>query len=209
VQRYRMPAGRDTELWSLVKPMRVAMRDQGLSQAQLAIRLGCDRSRVSRALSGRELPPRHLILRIAEALGTDTDAAERRWTRNRARIRNARTRAAAPAVAGGPPPELSDYCGFLRALNDLLRENGITQRELTRGNHYLKRSTVGAVLRGERSAHLGMVIAIVRACGVSQDAEQAWTAAWWRLGYPNQTEQHRRRREGYKRMNRAESMSLL
>jgi transcriptional regulator with XRE-family HTH domain len=105
-QRFRMPVGCDTELWSLVKPMRVAMRAQGLSHAQLAIRLGCDRSRVSRALSARELPPRHLILRIAEALGTDIAAAERRWARNKARLRNVRARVARCAAGGGPPPGL-------------------------------------------------------------------------------------------------------
>jgi hypothetical protein len=54
-----------------------------------------------------------------------------------------------------------------------------------------------------------VVIAIVRACGVSQDAEQAWTAAWWRDGHPHQTDQHRRRREGYEYMIRAERMKLL
>lgn len=208
-QRYKMPAGCDTELWSLVKPMRVAMRDQGLSQAQLAIRLGCDSSRVSRALSARELPPRHLILQIAETLGADADAAERRWARNRARIRNARARSAAAAAGGGPLTWPDAYDGFLRDLRDLLRENGIPQRELTRRDHRLKRSTVGAVLRGDRSARLDVVIAIARACGVSQDAEQAWTAAWWRDGHPHQADQHRRRREGYEYMIRAERMKLL
>lgn len=172
-QRYRMPAGCDPELWSLVKPMRVQMREQGLSQAQLAIRLGRDRSRVSRALSGRELPPRHLIVQIAETLGTDTAAAERRWERSAARQRNARARTAA---GGEPPPGVHTYADLLRALRDLLRVRGISQRELARRNHQLNRSTVGAVLRGERSARLGMVIAIVRACGASAEAEQGHIA---------------------------------
>ncbi len=101
-QRYRMPAGCDPELWSLVKPMRVQMREQGLSQARLAIRLGRDRSRVSRALSGRELPPRHLIVQIAETLGTDTAPAQRRWARNAAWQRNARARTAACTAVGRP-----------------------------------------------------------------------------------------------------------
>jgi transcriptional regulator with XRE-family HTH domain len=196
-QRHRMPPGSDTELWSLVKPMRVAMAELGLSQAQLAIRLGCDRSRVSRALSGRELPPRHLIVRIAQALGTDVAAAERRWARNAARTRNARARTAASAAGGGPPPGLQTYADRRQALRDLLRLRGISQRELTRRDGRLRRSSVGAALRGERSAGLGAVIAIFRACGVSEEAEQAWAAAWWRLGRPYQEMQHRRRREGY------------
>lgn len=202
-QRYRMPAGCDPELWSLVKPMRVQMREQRLSQAQLAIRLGCDRSRVSRTLSARELPPRHLILQIAEMLGVDVAAAERRWARNKARMRNARARAA----GGGPPPGLRTYADLLSGLRDLLSLQGVSQRELTRRDHQLSRSTVGAVLRGERSARQAMVIAIVRACAVSKQAEQAWAAAWWSLGRPHQIEQHRRRREGYEYKIRAEAMN--
>lgn len=208
-QRYRMPAGCDPELWSLVKPMRIQMRDQGLSQAQLAIRLGRDRSRVSRALSGRELPPRHLIMQIAQALGADVAAAERRWARNNARRRNARARTAACDAGGGPPPGLHTYADLLRALHDLLRLRGVSQRELARRDHHLSRSTIGAVLRGERSARQGMVAAIVRACGVSEEAERAWAAAWLGLGRPHQMEQHRRRREGYKYKIRAERMSTL
>lgn len=207
-QRYRMPAGCDPELWSLVKPMRVQMREQGLSQAQLAIRLDRDRSRVSRALSGRELPPRHLIMQIAQTLGTDTDTAERRWARNAARQRNARTRAAAASPAGGgPPPGIRTYADLLRALRDLLRARGISQRELTRRDQRLSRSTVGAVLRAERSARLDMVIAMVRACGASAEAEQAWAYAWRATGHPHQIEQHRRRREGYEYMIRTERMN--
>ncbi len=73
-QRYRMPAGCDPELWSLVKPMRVQMREHGLSQAQLGLRLGGDRSRVSRALSGRELPPRQIkISKTLQALPVTGD----------------------------------------------------------------------------------------------------------------------------------------
>jgi transcriptional regulator with XRE-family HTH domain len=202
-QRYRMPAGCDPELWSLVKPMRVKMREQELSQAQLAIRLECDRSRVSWALSARELPPRHLILKIAEMLGADVAAAERRWARNKARIRNARAR----TTGGGPPPGLHTYADLLSGLHDLLSLRGVSQRELTRRDHQLSRSTVGAVLRGERSARHGMVIAIVRACGVSEEAERAWAAAWQHLGRPHQKEQHHRRREGYEHKIRTEAMS--
>jgi transcriptional regulator with XRE-family HTH domain len=77
-RRYRMPAGCDPELWALVKPLRVAMSEQGLSQVQLGMRLGCDRSRVSRALSAREMPPRHLIVQIAQMLGADVAAVQRR-----------------------------------------------------------------------------------------------------------------------------------
>jgi lambda repressor-like predicted transcriptional regulator len=202
-QRYRMPAGCDTELWSLVKPMRVEMRERGLSVAKLARDLGYDRSWVSRALSARQLPPQHLIMQIAETLGTDVAAAERRWRRTNARQHNARARIA----GGGPPPGLHTYQDLRQALHELLKVRGISQRELTRRDPQLRRSTVGAVLRGERSTGQGMVIAIVRACDVSEQAEQAWADAWRRLGLPHRLEQRRRRTDGYKRKIRAERMS--
>jgi transcriptional regulator with XRE-family HTH domain len=104
-QRYRMPAGCDTELWSLVKPMRVEMRERGLSVAKLARDLGYDRSWVSRALSARQLPPQDLIMQIARHLDVDMAAAERRWRRNNARHHNARAR----NPGGGPPPGLRTY----------------------------------------------------------------------------------------------------
>jgi hypothetical protein len=48
-----------------------------------------------------------------------------------------------------------------------------------------------------------MVIAVVRTCGVSEQAEQAWADAWWRLGLPHRLEQRRHSAEGYKRKIRA------
>jgi len=51
------------------------------------------------------------------------------------------------------------------------------------------------------------VIAIVRACGVSDQAEQAWADAWWRLGLPHRLEERRRKAEGYRRKIRAGRMS--
>jgi len=51
------------------------------------------------------------------------------------------------------------------------------------------------------------VIAIVRAYGASEEAEEAWATAWWRIGRPHQIEQHRRRRDGYEYKNRAERMN--
>lgn len=48
----------------------------------------------------------------------------------------------------------------------------------------LKRSTVGAVLRGERPARRDVVIAIVHACGLGNIVVAEWDAAWRRLGQP-------------------------
>ncbi len=110
--------------------------------------------------------------------------------------------------SASPPPGVVAYADLLRALRDLLRARGISQRELARRDHRLNRSTVGAVLRGERSARLDMVIAIVRACGASAEAEDVWASTWWDTGRPHQIEQHRRRRDGYEYKIREERMNI-
>ena len=196
VTHRQLPAECAPVLRALVRPLHDQMEEQGLSQARLGIQLGCDRSRVSRALSGREVPPLHLVEQIAEALGADVDQARRRWIHADAIRRKTR----ACEAGGGPPDGLYTYTDLLRALRDLMRGRGVTQRELTRRDHRLRRSTVGAVLRGERAARPGMVIAIVRACGVNDAPEQAWATAWWRLGQPHQEERRRRRWQGYQYM---------
>jgi len=194
----QLPAECEPVLRALVRPLRHRMSQLGWSQEQLGARLGCDRSRVSRALSGREVPPQHLIEQIAKAIGADADRAIRRWEHADQLRRNARRpppdpAASATPLAGGPPAGLQTYADLLRGLRDLMHECRVSQRELCRRDHRLRRSTVGAVLRGERSASHGMVGAIVRACGVSDET-------WWQLGRPHQEAEHRRRREGYQYM---------
>ncbi len=67
-------------------------------------------------------------MQIAGYLGVDMAAAERRWTRNNARLPNARSRIA----GGGPPSGLRTYQDFQQALRELLKVRGVSQRELTR-----------------------------------------------------------------------------
>jgi transcriptional regulator with XRE-family HTH domain len=192
-----MPPGGDPELWSLVGPVRALMTARGLSRAQLAIRIGCDRSRVSRALSARDLPPRHLIIEIARSLGMDAAPAEQQWVRCKLRRRDAHARDTAVAAGGGPPPDIRTRYDLLGALRDLMATRGISQRELARRHYWLRRSTVGAALRGDIAIREDLVWTIVRACGVTQDAQAAWRDAWRRVGRPHQQQQHRRRRDGY------------
>jgi transcriptional regulator with XRE-family HTH domain len=192
-------------LRKLVAPLRNRRDHLGWSQEQLAAHVGCHRSRVSRALSGNEVPPRDLIERIATALRADTHKAMRQWAEADRLRRNARrpspsATADAASLGGCLPAELRTYPELLRGLRDLMRERGVSERKLSRQSGNLGRSTVGAVLRGERSMSHGTVDAIVRACGVSDQARQAWSDAWWRLGQPHQADAHRRRREGYRLM---------
>ncbi len=204
--RRSRPEELECALKALVHPLRRKMRQQRLSQGQIALYLGCDRSRVSRALSGRELPPLSRIEEIAELVGADVEQARQQWRRAAALHRKAQTSAA----EGGPPQGMANYPDFLQALNELRFQNDLSQRELVRRDTTgkLTRSTVGAVLRGERSATLAMVVAYVRACGVSELAVNAWESAWERLAYPHMLHQHYLRWLGMKRRECAERMRL-
>lgn len=82
-------------------------------QAQIGGRLGCDRSRVSRALGGKEIPSRRLIEQIALILdahaverglqfGPLTEPTMRRW-QEADNARRAAARRAAGRRAPGPP----------------------------------------------------------------------------------------------------------
>lgn len=191
----------------LAAPLRAQLAARGMTQAHLASRLWCDRSRVSRALSGREMPSRDLVERISEHLGADVDATRRRWQevdRIRRQIRGER------AEGGWPPEDLGSYADLLRALAGLVRERGLSQRELIRRDRSctLRRSTVGAVLRGQRSASRDVVSAMVRACGVDDpECLAAWDEAWQRLGRPHRQEQHDRQVAGYRQRRYIQAIS--
>lgn len=193
-RRRELPTACRAVLAELAGQLRDRMRDAGISQGQAAIRLHCHPSRVSRALSGREMPQRDLLLGLARMTDVDAVAVMERWASADAARRQARDH----THDGGPPDGLANYPALLRALRELLRDRRVSQRELARRVPGLRRSTIGAALRGERSIGLGMVITIVRACGVTGDAERAWSAAWWRLGQPYPQEQRRRRWDGYR-----------
>jgi len=188
------PPGYEPELWALVAPLRAAMAERGLTRGQLAYRLGCDRSRISRALSGRVLPARDRVLRLARVLGADESATGCQWDRAAARLRDPRARREARTAGGAPPLRLATHMDLMRALRALLRDRGITQRELERVDPQLRRSTIGAALRGQRSIHLHQVTAIVAACGVQDEAARAWEDAWTQLSLPDLT--RRRERAG-------------
>lgn len=195
-------------LRAMVRPLREQLRASGRSHGELAIRLRCDRSTVSRALSGREVPPRQRIQEIAQALGADVDLTMRRWRAADAIRRKGRVGKA--GSASGPPDGIASYSALLVALRDLMRRHRISQRRLAdASNGRLRRSTIGAALRGERSAGPQMVAAIVRACAGGEADLAAWEALWWHYGRPYRKERHRRRREGYDMRTHAKWLDAL
>jgi plasmid maintenance system antidote protein VapI len=198
-------AERKPEFWALVRPMRQRMAERGISQEQVAMKIRRHRSRISRALSGTELPPRDLITDIARVLGVDEYAVDADWKRADA----LRKQAQLCRAGGGPPDDLCDYQDLRRALRNLLAERRVSQRELIRRDPTgtLRRSTVGAVLRGDRSADSDMAVAIVRACGVAEEAMASWRRAWERFGEPYRLACYESQLEGLKRKRFADAMS--
>jgi transcriptional regulator with XRE-family HTH domain len=185
--------------------MRQRMAEDGCSHAQLALRIPWDRSSVTRALSGARVPTLKLAVAIATALKMDIDAVERAWMGADA----ARRRAQMFVAEGGPPGDLRDYADLRRALRDLLARCGMSQRELVVRDQtgMLTRSTVGAVLRGDRSAGSWVLDAIVRGCGVSETAAAAWRQAWARFGEPFRVGRLESRLDGFKRKRFADAMA--
>ena len=193
-----MPAGYHPELWALVSPLRDAMRERRRGQRQLARLAGVDRSTVSRWLSGRMLPPLEPLLQIAADLHADVAAVEHQWVRAADAMRDPQVRREAYLAGGAPPARMVSHADLRRALRRLLRARQISHRELELRDPHLRRSTVGAILSGERGASLDMVMAITRACGVQGDAARAWADAWARVSKLDM-DQRRARADAYAR----------
>lgn len=183
----------DGALRTLVTWIHERLDERTLSYAQLAREIRYDRSWISRTLSGRRLPPWSLIEHIARRCGADVETARNLWMEANA----ARRRRLARQSDGYPPADLADYPQFCQALRDLLDRRGISQREVVRRDEtgLLTRSTVGAILRVQRSAPRDVTNAIVRACGVQDAAADSWAAAWERLAWPYRRAMEQRRRE--------------
>jgi len=192
-------------LEALIGPLRDQLTERGMSHAQLAIRLRCDRSRVSRMLAGRQVPTRPLVEAAAQTLGLDTAMTRSQWQA----ADDIRQQARAKQIAGHPPEGIEDYPGLVVALDTLIRRRGLSHRALVQRDpdRRLRRSTVGAVLRGQRSASHEVIIAIVRACGVTDPTYvAAWDAAWYRVGLPHRQDQHQQQVDGIRQRNYSQVM---
>ncbi|MFF9635706.1 helix-turn-helix domain-containing protein [Streptomyces bacillaris] len=169
--------------------------ERGLTYGQLAVLIKRDSSTVSRALSGQGIPSRAVTELIARSLGMDEAAV----TALRDEAAGIRREGRALRAAGGPPDAMSTHDDFLNALRELIRKAHLSHRKIGIMSHgALKRSTIGAVLRGERSAPLSVVMDIVRICGVQKaEAVSAWEEAWYDLAHPDRERRRQRRWEAY------------
>lgn len=192
-RRRRSVAPCDDALRALITWVDTHLYKQELSDTQLARKIPYDRSQVTRALSGKCMPPWPMIEWITTKCDASGETARKLWVA----ADTARRMHLARDAEGYPPPGLDDYPAFCRALRELVEKRKISQRELVRQDEtgLLRRSTVGAVLRMQRSARRDITIAIVRACGVSDAAVDSWAAAWDRLARPYREAMERRRRQ--------------
>ncbi|MEU6386313.1 helix-turn-helix transcriptional regulator [Streptomyces bauhiniae] len=168
---------------------------RGLNYGQLAVLIGRDSSTVSRALSGRGIPSRAVTELMARSLGLD----EHTLMAVRGEAVAIRRRGQSVRAAGGPPDGMRTHMEFLDALQETIRGAKLSQREIGLRSHgTLKRSTIGAVLRGERSAPLELVMTIIEICGVvTPSAVVSWEEAWCDLAEPDRERRRQRRWAGY------------
>jgi hypothetical protein len=150
-----------------------------LTHHAIAARIWQHRTGVSRALSGTSLPTWEVTKAIVGACGADESAA----ARLRAAAQEATVIRARRAADEWPPDRLGDHGALCRALGTLVRQRGLSLRELVGldNSKVLTRSMVNYVLHGQRALKYDVMSAIVAACGTTPEAAAAWDAAWHRL----------------------------
>lgn len=150
------------------------------------------RPSVSRALCGRKLPSWQLVEAVAIRCGASTSEARKLWE---AADASQRRRLARMAVVT-PVSKVDSWQSLYRALGDLIVAEAGSQRELVRRDRsgLLTRSTVGAILRSDRSLSDEVLTQILTICEVSGPERAEWIAAWRRWGEPRREAMDNRRK---------------
>jgi transcriptional regulator with XRE-family HTH domain len=187
-----LAASGDAALTALAKWVHARLDAAAVSYEQIARDTYCSRSSVSRGLCGRNLPPWKMVEAAAIRCGASTVEARKLWDAAdaSARRRQARTAARTPAS------RIDSWMIMYQALGDLIVAKVGSQRELERrdSSGLLSRSTLGAIVRWDRSLSHEVLIQILKVCEVS-DAERAeWMVAWERYGEPRRQAMDDRRR---------------
>jgi hypothetical protein len=186
-------ASGDSALTTLVRWVHARLDGAAVTYEEIARGAYCSGSLVSRSLCGRQLPPWELVETVAIRCAAPMPDARRLWEAADAsqRRRQARIPARTPASRADSWQSLYD------ALGDLIIATAGSQRELVRRDTsgLLSRSTLGAILRHDRSLSREVLAQILAACEVG-DAERAgWMAAWERWGEPRRMAMDVRRRD--------------
>lgn len=199
-------ASSDAALESLVRWVHARLDETGTTYEQVAGDFFHSRSWVSRALCGRGLPPWELVETIATRCRASSDEAKRLWKAAEAAQRRRETR----RIVTHSPSNIDSWADMYDALGDLITRKFGSHRELVRQdtNGQLTRSTIGAILRHERSLSYDVLIQVLTACGVSDKEREAWMDAWERYGRPRREAMDDLRRAiAYSRLQPGSSMS--
>lgn len=176
--------------------LRQRLKTAGVNCAQLGARVGYHPTTVSRAVTGRRASW-SVVERIVRETGPDRDieTARHMWVR----VQTDQCERRAREAAAYPPVDIDDEAALCRALNGLWRRSGVSQREIVRRDDtgILRRSTIGAALRGDRVPGRRMMLMLVRTCGGGEDAAREWATAWDRLHRARQQEFAARKRARY------------
>ena len=102
------------------------------------------------------------------------------------RQRRAEPREIRQRKATSPPPDIDSWRSMYDALGDLIARRVGSHRDLARTDTTgrLTRSTIGAVLRYERSLSYDVLDQVLVACGVAGEERDAWMNAWEQYGKP-------------------------
>lgn len=186
-------ASGDAALNALIRWIHARLNEAGVSYEDIARDAYCSRSSVSRALCGKRLPPWELVEAVAVRCQAEQSVARRLWDA----AYDSRRRRQARVPAGSPEPGIDSWQSLYRALGDLIVARAGSQRELVRrdGSGLLSRSTLGAVLRYDRSLSREVLVRILAACEVSDAEHVEWMAAWERWGEPRRMAMDARRRD--------------
>jgi transcriptional regulator with XRE-family HTH domain len=173
-------ASSDAALGALVKWVHDRLDETGTTYEQIASDMAYSRSWVSRELCGRRLPRWELIETVAGRCGAPSDEARRLYEAAEA----AQLRRQARRVVTYPPSDIDSWRSMDDALGALIARTVGSHRELERrdGSGLLKRSTIGAILRYDRSLSYDVLVQVLTICGVGDKEWVAWMDAWERYG---------------------------
>lgn len=176
-------ASGDVALGLLIRWVHGRLEETGTTYEQIASDMAYSRSWVSRALCGRRLPSWQVIEVTAMRCKASTDEARRLWEAARTAQLRRETRW---RKVTRPPSDIDSWPSMYDALGDLISRRVGSHRELARRDTSgrLTRSTIGAILRHERSLSYDVLDQVLVTCGVSGAEREAWMDAWERYGRP-------------------------
>jgi transcriptional regulator with XRE-family HTH domain len=175
-------ASNDAALRLLIRWVQERLNKTGTTYDQVAGDVYHSRSWVSRELCGRRLPPWQLIETIATRCGASPSEAKKLWEA----AETAQLRRQVRRISALPRSDIDSWQDMYADLGDLIISKFGSHRKLVSKDEsgQLTRSTIGAILRRERSLSHEVLTRVLAACEVSDKEREAWMDLWERYGRP-------------------------